>query len=256
MDKKKYFFKIIIPNFNNYIYIKKCLDSVLNQTFTDWHCIIVDDLSTDKSDRIAEIYAKRYPNKFTFLRMEEKGHEGGCRNKGIEYPIDCEYYYFIDSDDYLYTNESLNIMFKNVINDKPDILLFNIMQLKKDKYIPVLSKPFTTQSDELALIYGSACTKIIKSDKIIKFQPGCDHAADTLQWLMILDKEPSIKQIDDFLYLYNRNNTNSLTINGKYEQDTEKFYTHLNEFFKRCENYWVKKSIEKRINLYKSGKKL
>ena len=132
MDKKKYFFKIIIPNFNNYIYIKKCLDSVLNQTFTDWHCIIVDDLSTDKSDRIAEIYTKRYPDKFTFLRMEEKGYAGAARNLGLKQNIFSEYTIFLDSDDWFYNNESLNQLFNNTKN-YPDIIISNFYTLKEQK---------------------------------------------------------------------------------------------------------------------------
>ena len=39
--------------------------------------------------------------------MDKKGHEGGARNKGIDYPIDCEYYMFIDSDDFLKNDEIL-----------------------------------------------------------------------------------------------------------------------------------------------------
>ena len=67
MDKA--FFKIVVPNYNNFIYIKKCLDSVLNQTFKDYICIIVDDLSTDRSPDIAKIYAKRYPDRFRFVQL-------------------------------------------------------------------------------------------------------------------------------------------------------------------------------------------
>jgi glycosyltransferase involved in cell wall biosynthesis len=59
--KNKRFFKLIVVNYNNYIYIKKCLDSIKNQTFKDFICIIVDDVSSDKSPNIAKIYEKRYP---------------------------------------------------------------------------------------------------------------------------------------------------------------------------------------------------
>jgi glycosyltransferase involved in cell wall biosynthesis len=59
--KNKKFFKLIVVNYNNYIYIKKCLDSIKNQTFKDFICIIVDDVSSDKSPNIAKIYEKRYP---------------------------------------------------------------------------------------------------------------------------------------------------------------------------------------------------
>ena len=57
----KYFFRIIIPNYNNYNYLKRCLDSIVSQTFDDFICIIVDDMSTDKSIELINIYQKRYP---------------------------------------------------------------------------------------------------------------------------------------------------------------------------------------------------
>ena len=41
------FFKVIIPNYNSEKFIKKCLDSILNQTFKDFEVVIVDDMSTD-----------------------------------------------------------------------------------------------------------------------------------------------------------------------------------------------------------------
>ncbi len=49
----KSFFKIIVPNFNNYVYIKKSLESLASQTFSDYICVVVDDMSTDMSPMIA-----------------------------------------------------------------------------------------------------------------------------------------------------------------------------------------------------------
>ena len=60
-SKDKVFFKIICVNYNNYIYIKKCLESVFSQTFNDFFLIVVDDISTDDSPKICEIFKKRYP---------------------------------------------------------------------------------------------------------------------------------------------------------------------------------------------------
>ena len=50
---------IIIPMYGAEKYLRRCLDSVLNQTFTDWQAICVADGSPDKSGEIAEEYAKK-----------------------------------------------------------------------------------------------------------------------------------------------------------------------------------------------------
>ena len=79
LTRKKAFFKIVVPNYNNYIYIKKCLDSIKEQTFGDYVCIVVDDLSTDRSFEIAQIYALRDPYRFKAIQLHSRGCAGGCR---------------------------------------------------------------------------------------------------------------------------------------------------------------------------------
>lgn len=106
------FFKIIVPNYNNYIYIKKCLDSIKEQTFKDYVCIVVDDLSTDDSFKIAQIYANRDPEHFIAIQLKKKGYAGAARNKGLDYPIDSDYTWFIDSDDWIYDKNVLYTIHK------------------------------------------------------------------------------------------------------------------------------------------------
>jgi glycosyltransferase involved in cell wall biosynthesis len=120
---EKVFFKIIIPNYNNMPYIKKCLDSILEQTFQDFKIIIVDDLSTDLSDKFCEMYARKYPDKIVFIKATKKIYAGGCRNIGLDYNIKSEYTYLIDSDDWLYNNDVLYRLNKIIIeNNFPKLI--------------------------------------------------------------------------------------------------------------------------------------
>ena len=67
------FFSIIIPNYNKNLYLEKCITSVLNQTFTDYELIIVDDVSVDDSVSFIETILNKYPNKKTkLIPLKEK----------------------------------------------------------------------------------------------------------------------------------------------------------------------------------------
>lgn len=92
---------VIVPIFNTEKYIGKCLESLTSQTFDDWHAVLVNDGSTDHSEKICREYEGRYPDKFTFL-SKEHGGPGSARNFGIETDTKkSKYLYFLDSDDYL-----------------------------------------------------------------------------------------------------------------------------------------------------------
>lgn len=123
------FFRIIIPNYNNKPYISRCLDSILEQSFQDFHIIVVDDLSTDGSDRICEEYMNKFPEKVTLIRADKKGHEGGCRNIGMEYAnVSSDYTYFVDGDDELYGSDALKLMYEQGKDKQYDIILVGIVQ--------------------------------------------------------------------------------------------------------------------------------
>ena len=252
---EKVFFKIIIPNYNNMPYIKKCLDSILEQTFQDFKIIIVDDLSTDLSDKFCEMYSRKYPDKIAFIKMKYKGHEGGARNTGILYDIQCEYYMFIDGDDFLYNNNCLQILYNYYLKTNSDVIIYKMIKYDtfKNMYIKINVPKFSWNSNNLAIGYSSACGKIIKQNIIEYFLEGCDHAADTYQHLKILNHHPNILDINDIIYVY-RKNLNSVTFNGNYKKDTALFYYHLNELCKICTEPNVKKSILHRFKLYNLGK--
>ena len=99
-------FSIIIPVYNVEKYIEKCLISILEQSYSDYEIIVVDDGSKDKSGVICDEFSQKY-NQITVIHIPNGG-VSNARNIGISKATG-EYYWFIDSDDYIKPN-SLEII--------------------------------------------------------------------------------------------------------------------------------------------------
>ena len=89
---------VIIPVYNVEKYLGRCLDSVVNQTFTDIEIICINDGSSDNSLEILKRYAQR-DRRIKIFTQENSGLSAS-RNVGMKYASG-DYIYFIDSDDYL-----------------------------------------------------------------------------------------------------------------------------------------------------------
>jgi len=88
---------IVIPVYNIEKYLPICLDSIINQTFTDFEVICVNDGSKDNSLKILEEYAKR---DFRIkVISQENGGSGSARNNGLK-NAQGKYIQFLDGDDY------------------------------------------------------------------------------------------------------------------------------------------------------------
>lgn len=90
---------VVVPVYNTEKYLRKCLDSLVNQTLEELEVIVVDDGSTDGSADLLDEYRKQYPDSF-FVFRKENGGQGIARNIGVE-KCSGDYIGFMDSDDYL-----------------------------------------------------------------------------------------------------------------------------------------------------------
>ena len=100
---------IIVPVFNAERHLKKCLESIIAQTFTDWECILVDDGSKDSSGDICDEYAKG-DSRFVVIHKDNDGvssarQEGTNRAQG-------NYIIHVDSDDWVEPNMLLELFKK------------------------------------------------------------------------------------------------------------------------------------------------
>ncbi len=92
---------IVIPVYNVEVYLKKCMESVLNQTYSCIEIILVDDGSTDKSPNICERYMKQ-DSRVCVIHQKNLGLSA-ARNRGVEASTG-EYIMFVDSDDWIEFN--------------------------------------------------------------------------------------------------------------------------------------------------------
>ena len=111
---------IIIPMYNVEKYLRRCLDSVLNQTFQDWQAICVDDGSPDKSGNIAEEYAQK--DKRFIVVHKENGGLSDARNAGMSYATG-DYIMYLDSDDFIHP-QTMEIAYNLAKQNKSDIVSF------------------------------------------------------------------------------------------------------------------------------------
>lgn len=89
---------IIVPVHNSEVYLRRCLDSIVNQNLQEIEIILINDASTDDSLLIIQEYKERYPEKIVIIDLKENKGPGGARNEGIR-AAKGEYIGFVDSDD-------------------------------------------------------------------------------------------------------------------------------------------------------------
>lgn len=120
---------IIIPAYNSELYLSRCLDSCIEQTFTKTEIIIINDGSTDKT----EFICKEYSCKFKHVNHVLIKHSGAsfARNLGIKMAKG-EYILFVDADDYIDKN-MVSVLYNHAKKTNADIAICDFKSIKNDQ---------------------------------------------------------------------------------------------------------------------------
>ncbi|WP_162342195.1 glycosyltransferase family 2 protein [Cyclobacterium salsum] len=118
---------IVIPIFNSEDYLNETLQSVFDQSYTNWECFIIDDGSTDNSSKIAHAWLDK-SKQFSYHRRPENMPKGAnaCRNYGATLST-AEYVIFLDADDLLDKN-CLASRVKWIEEKSFDLLIFRTLK--------------------------------------------------------------------------------------------------------------------------------
>ena len=190
---------IIICNYNNQSYLKRCLNSIYSQTVNSnkYKVIFVDDASTDSSLSLVSKYLKK--RNFTLVKNKKNlGLIKSC-NKALE-RCRTKYFVRVDSDDYvsnLFVSKFLKEIKKNY-----DFIFSNYYVVKNEKIKKIKFKNINI----LNLISCSIAMKVDFVKKIGKYRNMFWEEYDL--YIRYLGKYYKVKKIKDYLYYYRRHQSN------------------------------------------------
>lgn len=224
-------FSIIIPVYNVEKYLKKCLDSVFNQTYKEYEVIVVNDGTKDNSMDIVKDYNVKVIN-------QKNQGLSAARNAGVKVATG-DYLIFLDSDDYWEKN-LLKELSKSLKNN-PDLVRFQINEVYEDgRVIPYQEESFTNLSGPDAFkkivkyhfVENAWCYAISKKyylENKFEFKTGTIHEDFGLIPLIIM-KAKRVNSINYLGYNYLQRQ-GSIMSNKNYEKTKKKvadMYLHYN----------------------------
>lgn len=189
---------VIIPVYNVENYLRKCLNSLVNQTLKDIEIIVVNDGTLDNSQEIIDEYVKKYPKKVVSI-IQENGGQGAARNTGLLHAKG-EYIGYVDSDDYVEEN-MYEELYKKAKEEDSDIVICG-NNVVKENY-EFLSKEDVDK--EFLLGKMAVWNKIYKKNIIVdnKIQFRSKVWYEDLDFTMkVFFSSKKISYIDKHLYNY------------------------------------------------------
>lgn len=137
---------IIVPVYNSEPYLKRCVDSILEQTFKDYELILVDDGSPDRCGEICDEYAAA-DRRVMAIHKDNDG-VSSARNAGLD-AAEGEYVLFCDSDDYL--NPGILEYAAGICESGADICMFGFARVNEEGvlYKSSISENFLCCADEI-----------------------------------------------------------------------------------------------------------
>ena len=203
---EKPFFSVVIPTYNHEVFLEKAVKSVLNQTFTDYEIIIIDNYSDDNTENLI----KNFNNKnIKFIKNRNNGIIAKSRNIGIEQSRS-EWIAFLDSDD-IWWKDRLRILsdFIKKHNDY-DVICNNELWINKNNNRKKISKygPFKKNFYKILIKHGnclSMSASIVKKKYLVEnkilFSEEKDFAPyeDYDFWMQIAKDNGKFKFLDQVL---------------------------------------------------------
>ena len=126
--ESKTLISIIVPIYNVENYLRQCLDSIMNQTYQNFECLLINDGSPDNSADICREYVSK-DSRFRYFE-KENGGVSSARNLGIEHSKG-EYITFIDSDDWV-ESDYLEVLYRALLDEQADIAISTYKQFNMD----------------------------------------------------------------------------------------------------------------------------
>ncbi len=156
---------IIVPIYNEEENLRKCIESLINQTYKELEIILINDGSTDKSKEIIESFKDK---RIVAIHKKNTGISD-TRNTGIDKSTG-DYIMFVDSDDYLELN-CIERLIETAEKENSEIVMFNYYLETPSKRIEIKlpkieARNLKEDKDLLTKIHLGPCTKIFKSELI------------------------------------------------------------------------------------------
>lgn len=237
---------VIIPVFNGEKYLKRCLNSLINQTIKDYELIIVNDGSTDNTNKILNEYKKKYQN-IVIVERENKGISES-RNDGLKIATG-KYICFVDSDDFV-DNNYLEELLNKMESDDFDFVTANIYLTypNKEKKIEIdLKYDCLTLSDlkkYFLSLYPVVWNKMYKKILLKDLKFSKTFAEDVKYLYELLPKVKKIGKVNKYLYHYVQRDNSESHVYDKRIFDYVKNFNILNDYYKKNNYFFLKKEFE------------
>jgi glycosyltransferase involved in cell wall biosynthesis len=207
---------VVIPCYNQGLYLEDALISILNQTHKYWECIIVDDGSTDNTKSVAMNWQTKNP-RFRYV-YKKNGGLSSARNYGLSF-CKGDFIQFLDADDVI-TKDKFEIQIQSIIEEPHcDLSLCDYMpsdeyDLSKPYGDERYLKPFFSDKDyikelilnwEVSFSIPCHCFLFRSSfflEKNIRFDETLPNHEDWDCWMQIFILKPSLIQVSKILAIY------------------------------------------------------
>ena len=202
---------IIVPIYKVESYLRRCLDSIVNQTYTNLEIILVDDGSPDGCPQICDEYAAK--DERIVVIHKENGGLSDARNAGLDI-CKGEYISFVDSDDWV-ADVYIDMMLKIMIANNSEIVVSNFIKTKQtyDLHIsnysianvvmltPIQAVKKLWSKEEI--IFTIAWAKLVKRNlyKNIRFPKGFIHEDEYIAYKLLYFSHKTVF-VDIPLYCY------------------------------------------------------
>lgn len=241
---------VIVPVYGTEQYLKKCLDSLVNQTMKEIEILVINDGSTDNSQTIIDEYEKKYPQIHGFVK--KNGGLSDTRNYGIQRAAG-EFVAFVDSDDYI-EPEMCEVMYEKASKNGLDIVVCDtFMDYPSHSYILKANLGYAKESVKAYIIsYPNAPARLIRTT-LIK-----EHLFRKGIWYEDLDLTPTLAVyttrigfVDQAFYHYLQRDEsimNQVRFNDKFEdifivlQDVLEIFTQngvVEKYYKELEYLFI-----------------
>ena len=223
-------YSVIVPVYNVENVLRRCIDSILGQTVSDFELILIDDGSSDQSGIICDEYKKK--DKRVKVIHQKNSGVSSARNKGLDNARG-KYIVFVDSDDYIdkrylegFENNEVDLVITALYLCNADLSVRKVfsvenayIELKQDSsYIYILKEWFSRP------VYAKRFSRKIIDENKIRFDKTCSYGEDeifVISYLKYIKKIQIKNELTYYYCIYEQPTLSKLKLDEKFEKHSK-----------------------------------